>query len=66
MAYSRDFLTGFHKRKAQRQKKAADYVKEQARKERIETRKEVICLDDSGNSRFGMLGKLIFKSVCKQ
>ena len=37
----REFLTGFHKRKTERQKKAAEYLKEQGRKERIETRKEV-------------------------
>jgi ribosomal RNA-processing protein 17 len=39
-----DFLTGFHKRKAQRQKKAAEFAFEQARKERIEARKEVYML----------------------
>jgi ribosomal RNA-processing protein 17 len=37
----REYLTGFRKRKTQRQQKAAEFVKEQARKERIETRKEV-------------------------
>ena len=37
----REFLTGFRKRKTQRQQKAAEYAREQARKERIETRKEV-------------------------
>lgn len=34
-------MTGFRKRKTQRQQKAAEFAKEQARKERIETRKEV-------------------------
>jgi len=37
----RNYLTGFHKRKAERQQKAAEYAKEQARKEKLETRKEV-------------------------
>lgn len=36
-----DYLTGFHKRKTERQKKAAEFNKEQARKDRIEARKEV-------------------------
>jgi len=37
----RNYLTGFHKRKAERQQKAAEHAKEQARKEKLETRKEV-------------------------
>jgi hypothetical protein len=41
----REFLTGFRKRKTQRQQKAAEHAKEQARKERIETRKEVDMID---------------------
>ena len=41
VSYSRDYLTGFRKRKTQRLQKAAEYAKEQARKERIEARKEV-------------------------
>ena len=36
-----DYLTGFRRRKTQRQQKAAEYAREQARKERVETRKEV-------------------------
>jgi len=41
VSYCRDYLTGFRKRKTQRLQKAAEYAKEQARKERIEARKEV-------------------------
>lgn len=37
----KDYLTGFHKRKVARQKKAQDFNKEQARLQRIEDRKEV-------------------------
>lgn len=35
-----EYLTGFHKRKLQRQKKAQDYNKEQDRLARIEERKK--------------------------
>lgn len=37
----KEYLTGFHKRKLQRKKKAADYHKEQERLSRIEERKEI-------------------------
>ncbi|KAG7195334.1 pre-60S ribosomal particles component [Scheffersomyces spartinae] len=37
----KEYLTGFHKRKVQRQKKAAEYHKEQERLARIEQRKEI-------------------------
>lgn len=36
-----DFLTGFHKRKVERQKKAQAYHKEQERKARVEERKQL-------------------------
>jgi ribosomal RNA-processing protein 17 len=38
---NRNYLTGFHKRKTERQQKAAEHAKEQARKEKLETRKQV-------------------------
>ncbi|EGW35191.1 uncharacterized protein SPAPADRAFT_58387, partial [Spathaspora passalidarum NRRL Y-27907] len=37
----KEYLTGFHKRKLQRQKKAQDYIKEQERLRRIQERKEM-------------------------
>lgn len=37
----KEYLTGFHKRKLQRQKKAQDYIKEQERLARIQERKEM-------------------------
>ncbi|KAG2732621.1 hypothetical protein G9P44_005038 [Scheffersomyces stipitis] len=36
-----EYLTGFHKRKVQRQKKAQEYIKEQERLSRIEERKQI-------------------------
>ncbi|EDO14867.1 hypothetical protein Kpol_363p7 [Vanderwaltozyma polyspora DSM 70294] len=36
-----DFLTGFHKRKVQRQKKAQEFIKEQERQAKIEERKKI-------------------------
>lgn len=37
----KEYLTGFHKRKLQRQKKAQEYIKEQERLARIQERKEM-------------------------
>lgn len=37
-----DYLTGFHKRKVQRQKQAQEVAAQKAREERIEFRKHVI------------------------
>ncbi|KAK6200069.1 nucleolar protein 12-domain-containing protein [Scheffersomyces amazonensis] len=36
-----EYLTGFHKRKLQRQKKAQEYIKEQERLARVEERKQI-------------------------
>ena len=38
----RDFLTGFHKRKLQRQKRAIEEAEEQLRKARKQAKKEVV------------------------
>ena len=57
-----DYLTGFHKRKTERQKKAAEFNKEQARKDRIEARKEVRCSISQAKSRSGMRGRQILNN----
>ncbi|SSD61505.1 related to Ribosomal RNA-processing protein 17 [Saccharomycodes ludwigii] len=51
-----DFLTGFHKRKVERQKKAQDFIKEQERQMRIEERKRV--RDERKKDMEGQLIKL--------
>jgi ribosomal RNA-processing protein 17 len=39
--YPREYLTGFHKRKTERQKKAQEHAKDMERKQRLEMRKKV-------------------------
>src|SRR5436190_4212998 len=58
----RDYLTGFRKRKTQRQQKAAEFAKEQARKERIQTRKEVDTSLVQTDFRYGMQERRILNS----
>jgi len=38
-----EYLTGFRKRKTQRQQKAVEFLKDKEQKEHIEARKEVCC-----------------------